>query len=151
MRSNKPYREEVFPRKLRELRDRRRITIKDLREDRSPRRSLSLAEKEVVLAKTGRRCHLCGGKLKGRNWVADHIVPYAKGGTGSLENYLPAHTRCNSNRRSASEAEFEVILKLGAWLRTEIANETAFGKIANQKYCQKQKSNAKRRAAAAPR
>ena len=38
-------------------------------------------------------CALCG---KPGADTADHIIPYAAGGTHDLENLRPAHHRCNS-------------------------------------------------------
>jgi hypothetical protein len=145
MKANRPYRAEVFLRKLRELRDHRRNTIRVLRPQRLSRTSLSGADRKKVLAKTGCRCHLCGGDLNGNKWVVDHVQAYALGGTGSLENYLPAHSRCNAYRRCTTEVEFQLTLALGRWLLTEIANGRDLGEQAYQNYRRKLQSNARRR------
>jgi hypothetical protein len=47
-----------------------------------------------------------------------------------LDNYLPAHKTCNNYRWHYSPEEFQIILKLGVWLRTQIEKETTIGKAA---------------------
>ncbi|MBM3545106.1 MAG: HNH endonuclease [Alphaproteobacteria bacterium] len=144
MRSNRPYRPEIFLRKLKELRASRRQATQEWRERRPLRTSLSSADREAVFAKTGGRCHLCGGTLN-KKWAVDHVQPYALGGTDSLDNFLPAHSRCNGNRRSTTEVEFQLTLALGRWLLTEIANESKLGEQAYQDYRRRLQLNAKRR------
>jgi len=61
--------------------------------DRARRKSLTADECREILRKTGKRCHICGGKIKrGQKWQADHILAHAHGGKHSLDNYLPAHS-----------------------------------------------------------
>jgi len=145
MRADKPYSAELFPGKLHKLRARRKNKIKIWRDERPPRASLSSASRQKVLEKTDRRCHICGGKIVGDDWQVDHLVAYARKGTQSLKNCLPAHSLCNGYRRCFSEVEFQFILKLGVWLRTEIANRTKLGRDANEKFCQKEQLLTRRR------
>ncbi len=63
-------------------------------------------------------------------WEADHVFSHALGGQHSLDNYLPAHPICNNYRWFYGTEEFQWILKLGVWLRTQIENQTAVGEIA---------------------
>jgi len=85
------------------------------------RKSLSKEERNLILNKTGRRCHICGGKIKrGEKWQADHVLAHAHGGKHSVENYLAAHSICNNYRWHYGSEEFQWILKLGVWLRTLI-------------------------------
>jgi 5-methylcytosine-specific restriction endonuclease McrA len=75
------------------------------------------------LNKTGKRCHICGGKIKkNEKWQADHVFPHIHGGKHSHENYLPSHSLCNRGRWHYSAEEFQWIIKLGAWTRTLIEN-----------------------------
>jgi 5-methylcytosine-specific restriction endonuclease McrA len=111
----------MFAAKLRRMHGRRRRKIRRLRVKRIPRASLSSTNREKVWDKTGGRCHICGGSLDGDKWHADHVLAYATGGVHSLDNYLPTHSLCNSYRRCFSDVEFQWVLKLGVWLRGEIA------------------------------
>ena len=85
------------------------------------RHSLTKEQRNVILSKTGGRCHICGGKIKkGENWQADHVLAHAHGGKHSIENYLAAHSICNNYRWHYGSEEFQWIMKLGVWIRTLI-------------------------------
>ena len=118
-----------FVGRLRILRQSRRKLILELR-DGLIRESLSPRERDVVLAKTGGQCHLCGGQIEDDKWKADHVFSHALGGQHSLDNYLPAHSLCNGYRWFYKPEEFQWILKLGVWLRTQIETETKVGRDA---------------------
>lgn len=70
-------------------------------------------------AKTGGPCHICGGLIDGR-WQADHVLAYSGGGGHAADNYLPAHELCSIYRWDYLAEEFQEILKLGVWARTQI-------------------------------
>ena len=118
-----------FVGRLRILRQSRRKLILELR-DGLIRESLSPRERDVVLAKTGGQCHLCGGQIEDDKWKADHVFSHALGGQHSPDNYLPAHSLCNGYRWFYKPEEFQWILKLGVWLRTQIETETKVGRDA---------------------
>jgi 5-methylcytosine-specific restriction endonuclease McrA len=80
------------------------------------RRALTKSERRTVLRKTGRRCHICGGLIRGK-WQADHVLAHSGRGTHEADNYLPAHTLCNNYRWDYLAAEFQYILKLGVWVK----------------------------------
>src|SRR5687767_3069014 len=80
-------------------------------------------QRDPVLAKTGSRCHICGGKIEGKEWSADHVFAHSQGGQHALDNYLPAHNLCNTYRWFYGAEEFQCILKLGVWLRTFLETE----------------------------
>lgn len=104
----------------------RRKKIAQNRKSREKRKSLTKNQKNDVLAKTRGRCHICGGKvLDAKSWQADHVISYAQGGKHTIDNYLPAHAICNHYRRSYTSDEFQWILKLGVWLRTQIEQENS--------------------------
>jgi 5-methylcytosine-specific restriction endonuclease McrA len=136
---------DTFAKELQKLHGRRRRKIIRWRSKRIPRSSLSTAKRRTVLAKTGGRCHICGGSIDGDKWHADHVLAYASGGVHSLDNYLPTHSICNSYRRSFSAEEFQWVLKLGVWLRSQIARETIIGIEACEKFCRHQQRVAGRR------
>lgn len=51
---------------------------------------------KLTLAVYGTTCHLCG---KPGATTADHVVPRHNGGSDSIHNLRPAHSRCNSSRQ----------------------------------------------------
>ena len=117
-----------FVEHLRSLRQARRERKLELR-DHLVRESLSGIERDQVLAKTGGRCHICGGLIEGK-WEADHVFSHSLGGQHSIDNYLPTHSICNGYRWFYEPEEFQWILKLGVWLRTQIERKTALGRLA---------------------
>ena len=94
---------------------------------RQPRISLTAAERLQVLAKTAGRCHICGGKIEDERWQADHVIAHSAGATHQVDNYLPAHSTCNNYRWDYLPEEFQYILKLGVWARTQIERGTTVG------------------------
>ena len=79
-----------------------------------------------VLAKTGRRCHICGGDVSAR-WQADHVLAHSGGGAHSAANYLPAHTLCNKYRWDYDPEEFQWVLKIGVWARKLMEDGSQLG------------------------
>ena len=81
------------------------------------------------LATTGKRCHICGGKITKR-WQADHVLAFSSREQNSAENYpLPAHALCNNGYRLGLllAEEFQWILKIGVWARTLIKKSSRKG------------------------
>ena len=101
---------------LRRKRRRRELWI---RSHGPKRKSLTPFERETIMKKTGGRCHICGEEIQGK-WTADHVSPHAQGGSHGTKNYLPAHPICNQYRWFFGPEEFQWILKLGVWFRTQI-------------------------------
>jgi len=102
--------------------------------DRARRKSLTANQRSKILEKTGSRCHICGGKIKEKNWQVDHILAHAQGGIHSPDNYLPAHALCNNYRRQYGAEEFQWILKLGVWTRTVMENRDGLGVALVEKF-----------------
>ena len=113
-----------FASHLRILHNERRNRMLCVRFQRPKRQALSPQKRQAVFAKTGGRCHICGGAINtdGR-WDADHILAHAQGGVHSADNYLPAHAICNHYRWFYGTEEFQWILKIGVWFRTQIEEE----------------------------
>jgi 5-methylcytosine-specific restriction endonuclease McrA len=114
---------------LHKLRLERRERKRELRAVHRARHSLSRAERAAVFQKTGGRCHICGGTISG-SWQADHVFPHSGGGGHSADNYLPAHPLCNNYRWDYGADEYQHILKLGVWIRTQIERRTPIGRQA---------------------
>lgn len=108
------------------------------------RQSLSAVERETILAKTESRCHICGGEI-GDKWDADHVLSHSKGGRHSVENYLPAHKTCNNYRWDYLAEEFQEILKLGVWARTQAERQTGVGKQIAEGFSKYEKQKIRRR------
>lgn len=88
-----------------------------------PRRSLTATQRDYLLEKTDSRCHLCGGKITGNKFVADHVLSHKAGGKHELANYLPAHRLCNGKRWFYSPEEFQWILTIGVWARKQMEDQ----------------------------
>jgi len=112
---------------------------------REPRIALTAAERLQVLAKTSGRCHICGGKIADQPWQSDHVIPYSAGGTHKVDNYLPAHSTCNNYRWDYLPEEFQYILKLGVWARTQIERGTTLGNDVASAFAGYETRRAKRR------
>jgi 5-methylcytosine-specific restriction endonuclease McrA len=103
----------LFADKLRELHAERRGRVLALRAARVRRRALTRADRDELLRKTDKRCHICGGIIDGNDWEADHVLAHGSGGAHAIDNYLPAHSLCNNYRWHYDAEEFQWILKLG--------------------------------------
>ena len=134
-----------FSNRLSRLRDKRIALTRDVRKKRSSRSRLTKNQRESVLKKTNSRCHICGGKLKKGQWQADHIHSYSKGGEHSEDNYLAAHAICNNYRWHYSPDEFQEIMKLGIWVRTQIINQTDIGMDVAEKFIKYEAQRIRRR------
>jgi hypothetical protein len=109
--------------RLRKLRERRRQGVAG-HASRAPRTQLTARDRQVVLAKTGSRCHICGGRIRTHErWCADHVFGHANGGTCEVDNFLPAHAICNNYRWHYGPEELQWILKLGVWFRSRIEKD----------------------------
>jgi hypothetical protein len=130
---------------LRALHAQRRGRVISGRSDRARRVVLTKADRGKVLGKTDSRCHICGGTINADEWQADHVLACSTGGAHSVVNYLPAHSICNNYRWHYDAEEFQWILKLGVWLRTQIEKKTIIGQEVGQKFCEHERRRAGRR------
>ena len=73
------------------------------------------------------------------------FLAHSTGGAHSVDNYLPAHSICNNYRWHYDAEEFQWILKLGVWLRTQIEKGTTIGQEVGQKFCDHERRRAGRR------
>jgi 5-methylcytosine-specific restriction endonuclease McrA len=107
------------------------------------RGALTPKQRATVLAKTDGRCHLCGGKIDGP-WQADHVLAHMGGGKHTVDNYLPAHSLCNNYRWHYTAEEFQQILKLGVWARTQIDKFTLIGRLIAEAFLKHEKRRSTR-------
>ena len=70
-------------------------------------RSFTAQEWLALVGRHGDRCAYCGsqGPLH-----ADHRIPVARGGSGLIENILPACVSCNLRKHTMTEEEFRARL-----------------------------------------
>jgi hypothetical protein len=107
---------------------RRENKVKDIK-----RAALTKKQRELVLAKTDGRCHVCGIELEAQGFHVDHIKSHITGGLHMENNYLPSCNTCNNLRWHYSSEEIQVIMKLGRWLKTKIVDgETENLLLANE-------------------
>lgn len=108
------------------------------------RKRISKHNRESILKKTNNRCHICGGLVE-KEWQADHVLAHSGGGQHELDNYLPAHKVCNNYRWDYLAEEFQEILRLGVWLRTQIERKTSMGIQAGDQFVKSEKRRIARR------
>ena len=135
----------AFAAELRRLREIRRNGVAASKSRAKQRVPLTKVQRAEVLRKAGGRCHICGGLIDGSDWEADHVFAHSTGGMHSLDNYLPAHSICNNYRWYYGTEEFQWILKLGVWLRTQIETEKKIGLEAGKHFIAHDRRRAKRR------
>jgi hypothetical protein len=110
------------------------------------RRALTPVERATVLKSTGSKCHLCGGPIAtDQSWQADHVLAHSGGGAHTINNYLPAHTLCNNYRWAYLPDEFQLILKLGVWVRTQVERGTSIGIAVGQGFTAHERRRESRR------
>ena len=84
----------IEPRKIKE--DIKNGTIK--RRKRSKANHDNLKMRLEVVELHGIICHICNKPIHYTDFSIDHIIPISKGGTQDLDNLVPAHKVCNSQK-----------------------------------------------------
>lgn len=110
------------------------------------RRVPSAKLRTLILSKTGRRCHVCGGPLD-RAWHADHVRPHARGGLSSEDNFLPSCSICNRARWSLSPIEFRKVLAYGIFAKRQMGRDSVLGRLFREGYRKSQRAARHRRTA----
>jgi hypothetical protein len=108
--------------------------------------ALSPELRKKIKGKTGGRCHVCGGPLRGK-WCADHVRPRARGGPDKASNYLPCCGICNDARWHRKSRTIRYVLRIGVYLLPEIRKRTTLGKTVMAHYYDRLKKNKARRVA----
>lgn len=71
-----------------------------------PRRKLSPKARLQVLLNGNGRCYLCGERINGDPWEAEHPVPFALTGDNELDHLRPAHKAdCHSEKTKVDVAQ----------------------------------------------
>ena len=110
----------------------------------------------TIYEKTEGHCHFCGdpivfdkrGWKDGDStgyWEVDHVIQRGKGGKDTVENCLPACTKCNRLRWHRKGDQIRELLLLGLVAKDAIANKKRVGKELVVLKEKKLKDNLKRR------
>ena len=75
---------------------------------------MNTTTRNLVKAKTGGHCHVCGGLLDD-TWQVDHVIPRHQGGVAEENNYLPICRTCNRLRWSHKPKTIRRIIRLGVY------------------------------------
>ena len=73
------------------------------------------------------------------------MLAHSGGGIDFIDNYLPAHHTCNNYRWDYLADEFQEILRLGVWLKTQIEKKTGVGTAAANQFIKNEKKRLGRR------
>jgi hypothetical protein len=122
-----PQSTELLAQRLREVKKERVDRHARNRARSMARRRLTTSQRAAILAKTDSRCHICGGRVVDK-WHADHVLAHSDGGPHSVENYLAAHALCNNYRWDYTPEEFQWVLKIGVWARTQMEAKSELGR-----------------------
>jgi len=106
---------------------------------------LTLADRKIIHDKTAGKCHVCGDEVPLNKFEADHVQSHSSGGTSIKDNFLAACKTCNNYRWDYLPEEFQWIIKLGVWARTEIAKGSSLGNAMAKSYMQREKVREARR------
>lgn len=101
--------------------------------DANRRHRLTASERTLSLSKTGGKCHICGGHIRGP-WNADHVLVHSVGSQHAAGNYLLAHGTCNNYRWDYLPEEFGLTMRLGVWAQTQVEKGTTLGRAIEQKF-----------------
>lgn len=69
------------------------------RANQKRRREGGVIDRDVIIARDGMVCHICGeiiGSMAELNM--DHVIPLSKGGPNTPENVKPSHAICNARK-----------------------------------------------------
>lgn len=78
------------------------------------RRSLSTTRKLRIFEAAGGLCHICGTKIFGKGWDAEHVIPLALGGADDDRNLRPAHKACHGDKTKIDNASWSKAKRMRA-------------------------------------
>ena len=73
------------------------------------------------------------------------MTSHALGGEHAEDNYLAAHELCNNYRWHYLPDEFQLIMKLGVWARTQVEKGTPLGMEIAERFVTYERSRERRR------
>jgi hypothetical protein len=71
-----------------------------------PRRYITVAEQQQIIARAGRRCEYCKSSIdhSPQSFTCEHTIPIAEGGDTTLENLALACGGCNGHKHTKVQA-----------------------------------------------
>ncbi|MBD2329272.1 HNH endonuclease signature motif containing protein [Alkalinema sp. FACHB-956] len=71
-----------------------------------PRRYITVAEQQQIIARAGRRCEYCKSTIDHtpQSFACEHILPIAEGGETDLENLALSCGGCNGHKHTKTQA-----------------------------------------------
>jgi hypothetical protein len=71
-----------------------------------PRRYITVAEQQQIIARAGRRCEYCKSSIdhSPQSFACEHTIPIAEGGDTTLENLALACGGCNGHKHTKIQA-----------------------------------------------
>lgn len=84
------------------------------------RRSITAKERVAIFNRWGGVCHICKGKIEGKGWDVEHVIPLAQGGEDGGDNLRPAHIDCHKEKTAVDAADTAKAKRreakhIGAW------------------------------------
>jgi 5-methylcytosine-specific restriction endonuclease McrA len=84
------------------------------------RRPISSSKRLAIFEAAGGRCHICGLKIRGKEWDVEHVRPLGLLGADDMSNLAPAHRVCHSPKTAAdvasiAKAKRQKIAHIGAY------------------------------------
>ena len=100
---------------------RERLKSKNTKSNDTVRSRISKKQKQRLMEKTRRQCHVCGRRIvHAANCDIDHVKQRVHGGKDVEDNYLAACKRCNYLRGKLHYSEIQEAIALGKWAMLEI-------------------------------
>ena len=70
------------------------------------RKHISSRVRQKIWEKYGGKCAYCGEPIPFKGMHVDHLIPLARGGADSDDNYMPACSKCNHYKHTLTFDDF---------------------------------------------
>jgi hypothetical protein len=114
--------------RLQQLSHRRTQLVDELRKARGGHEAAAPADRKKILATTNGQYHICGGRIHGEHWVADHVFARAVGGSNSPDNFQRIGHVMDTGGTTRLK-ELRLVLRMAIWARHRMvkSEENSFG------------------------
>lgn len=75
------------------------------------RRKLQDKDRVRIFRDAGGICCVCNGKIDGKGWIVEHVIPLKMGGEDGGDNLKPAHILCAANKTNGKNGDLANIAK----------------------------------------
>lgn len=83
-------------------------------------------KRQEIFNKYKGHCAYCGCKLKMKTMTVDHLKPQSKGGTNTIDNLVPACSKCNATK---ADDDIELLRIALAWPTLNVTQLQSFRKV----------------------